>query len=259
MQKFIHAVSKGTRFNQIYIPKEWNDAFEPGDEVEVRLVRKGTEVYSTKYTPRLTPFKEKLAREIFSILSGFPAIRQAFIFGSFITQLVGFRDIDVLAVVDGPSDLKNKIEEALQRAINLQFHCITVAGDRFENLRKSCPLIRNMLLSCISNKPIRTLPPQEVDKGHIKFLLMMPEDILEITVGSRVYYDNLRRLIVIENFLDGKEAINAAVQAAMEKLLTQPLISMLKENDAMDSALLEKVREKVREKIAIIGKLLEVR
>ena len=256
MQTFIHTVSKGTNFNQIYIPREWRAIFEPGDEVEVRLVKKLISIYSAKNTPPLTPFKESLARQVFSLLRGFPAIGQVFIVGSFITQLIGFKDIDVLIVGDTASGPKLNIEEILQRAINLQFHCMVVPQSRFEKLRKSCPLIRNMLLACVSNKPIIPLPPKEIDKSHIQYLLMMPEDILEITVGSRSYYDNLRRLVVIENFLADKEAFNAVVQKTIERLLSQPLLGMVKDNIPIDDELLQKVRPTIREKIKAIRKLL---
>ena len=45
MQKeFIHKISKGSRFNQIYIPKEASN-FEVGDIVKVILLGKKQELY----------------------------------------------------------------------------------------------------------------------------------------------------------------------------------------------------------------------
>ena len=42
--RFIHKISKGSRFNQIYVPLE-NKEFEPGDLVEVRLLRKKINIH----------------------------------------------------------------------------------------------------------------------------------------------------------------------------------------------------------------------
>ena len=38
--KFEHKVSRGSKFNQIYIPTDKEKEFEPGDLVEVRLLKK---------------------------------------------------------------------------------------------------------------------------------------------------------------------------------------------------------------------------
>lgn len=257
---FTHVISKGSRFNQIYIPLEWKDAFEPGDEVEVKLVKKAAQIYAAKNVLKLTPFKEKIAHGAFSILGRYSQVRQAFIFGSFLTKLVDFRDVDVLAVVDdgddAPAKLEKKMKEGLQRLINLKFHLMLVPAGRFEELRKTCPLTRNMLLSCISNMPLQQLPPAKIDKNHLNYLLMMPEDILEIRVNSRTFYDNIRRLIVIENFLKHDEMPSDRVQEMMERMLPKPLIGMIEENEALDDRLLKKVRALILEKITAVRKLI---
>ena len=41
---FRKKVSKGSRFNQIYIPKYLEDEIEVGDEVEVKLIKKHVEL-----------------------------------------------------------------------------------------------------------------------------------------------------------------------------------------------------------------------
>ena len=69
--KFIHKVSKGSRFNQIYVPKGMEIKFGIGDVVEVRLLKKKEHLYYSKNLPKLGEFKEKLIKDIFSFLNQF--------------------------------------------------------------------------------------------------------------------------------------------------------------------------------------------
>ena len=66
--KFIHKVSKGSRFNQIYVPIQYSEDFEAGDFVEVRLLRKPLKIFYSQSIKKLSEFKEKLVKEIFSFL-----------------------------------------------------------------------------------------------------------------------------------------------------------------------------------------------
>ena len=61
--KFIHNVSKGSRFNQIYIPKSVEKKFEVGDTVEVKLIKKKKLIFTHNVT--LSAFKKKLIEEVF--------------------------------------------------------------------------------------------------------------------------------------------------------------------------------------------------
>ena len=79
--KFIHKISKGSRFNQIYIPKEMNSVFGIGDVVEIKLLSKKESFYYSKNLKKLTNYKENLVKEIFSSLASFSDIRQVFIVG----------------------------------------------------------------------------------------------------------------------------------------------------------------------------------
>ncbi len=64
--KFIHRVSKGTRFNQIYIPLQMHNHFEAGDLVEVTLLEKKDSLYYSKHLNKLNEFKENLIKKIYN-------------------------------------------------------------------------------------------------------------------------------------------------------------------------------------------------
>lgn len=247
--KFMHRVSKGSRFNQIYIPKKMEKTFEAGDIVKVELVKKKTEIFAEN--AKLSEFKKKLIEEIFSFLSRFE-IKQIFFIGSFLNQKTDYRDIDILIIADEKTE--KEIYEKLSDKFNLKFHLIAIPEPKFKILSETCPLTRSMLYSYASNHKFN-LPKQKIDKNHIKFLLMMPEDLLKIQAGSRVFYDSIRRLITIEKFLDNKELNSEKINSEL-KLLLGNLYKYSKNNGEINKEIIKKFRKIMKSKLNSIMKKL---
>jgi len=254
--KFVHKVSKGSRFNQIYVPKEMESVFDIGDIVEVRLLEKSLKLCYSKNLLKLTEFKEKLISEIFSFLSKFKEIEQIFVVGSFLTQKIEYNDIDIVVITDN-----KKIEETVYNKLvdrfNLKFHVISISKKNLSSLEQICPLTRSMFYYNISNKEFNLSLDKKIDKKHIEFLLMMPEDILEINVNSRVFYDNMRRLITIEGFLEGKDEDPIKVDDELKILIGELLFNYVKNNENLDTKEIKKLREIIKMKLVKINRLLK--
>ena len=240
--KFVHNVSKGSRFNQIYVPKEMKGEFEVGDLVEVRLLKKKAEIFFYN-TQEINNFKKSLIKKIFSSLPG--KIEQAFISGSFLSQLE-YNDIDLIIISE--FDLEKEIYCFLKKEFGLKFHLLIIPKERFSNLIKICPLTRSMLYHNVSNKKFN-LPERQIDFNHIKFLLMMPEDLLEIKTGSRVFYDSLRRLIAIEYFLRDKDEDVIKINADAEALIGKDILVSIKNNEEINDRILSNLREIIKFKL----------
>jgi predicted nucleotidyltransferase len=253
--KFIHQVSKGSRYNQIYIPKDAEGIFEVGDTVEVRLLRKKLELFCSKSPLQLPEFKKSLIKQIFSSLSNFHEISQVFIVGSFLTEKSDYNDIDLLVISKQKSELlEKKVFSYLTEKFQLKFHILSVSQESFINLQKICPLTRSMFYYFVSNKKFH--PEQEIiiDKKHIEFLLMMPEDLLKINANSRTFYDNIRRLIAIRRFLEKKDLDSVKINQELKELLGEALYSRLKNNEAINNDMLKKLRGIIKKKIIEIKK-----
>ena len=256
--EFEHKVSKGSRFNQIYIPKEMKSVFEVGDIVKVKLLKKKTEIYYSENLLRLEEFKEKLIKEIFSHLSIFPEIKQMFIVGSFLIEKVDYNDIDLIIITDKKQEnLEEKIYDYLIKKLQLKFHIIVIPENSFLDLLKVCPLTRSMFYYCISDKKFDLSKNIMLDKNHIKFLLMMPEDLLKITANSRLFYDNIRRLITINQFLENKDLNPVKINVRLKSLLGDYLYSQIKNNEPIDEIVIKRLRENIKENLNKIQKNLK--
>ncbi len=253
---FRKKVSKGSRFNQIYIPKYLENEVGVGDEVEVKLIKKHTEVYYSKEL-KLSKFKEDLTKDIFSFLSEFKEILDVFVVGSFLFSKIDYRDIDVVIITEKRINNFDKfVYDELINKFDLKFHVISIEKERFEYLLRVCPLARAMFSIYVSNKKINLEREKIIDKNHLRFLLMMPEDLLEIRLSSRVFFDNLRRLITIERFLDNKKLNLNEINLELKGLLSQKLYERMKNNEEIDEKKIGGIREIMKDKLKKIKEKL---
>jgi len=247
MKEFVHKISKGSRYNQIYIPQE-AEGFEVGDIVKVILLKKKTHLYSSKNF-KIGEFKKNLIERIFKLL---PGGKRVFIVGSFLFKKADYNDIDVLLIGNAGEE---GIYKLLTEKLGLKFHILTIKDNAFENLIKTCPLTRSMLSYFVSNKEFN-LPKYDFDINHIKFLLMMPQDLLKIEVNSRVFYDNIRRLIAIERFLEKNSLDSLKIEKEAKKLLGSLFLNT-KNNEAINNKDIKKIREIIKLKLKKIDKLIK--
>ena len=255
--KFEHKVSRGSRFNQIYVPKGMERIFEAGDIVEVRLVKKKELYYSTNLDSRkIGEFKEGIIRRILSHLGEFKEIRQAFVVGSFLTQKTEYNDIDVLLITNNKF-VENRAYVYLSGKIQLKFHVIAIPEERFVEILKICPMTRSMMQYFASDKEFKLPVKSEMDSNHIEFLLMMPEDLLKLNIsGGRVYFDAVRRLITIGRFMEGKLLDSIVIDSELKIILGKAFYDLSKRNESFSEKALENVREIIRREIERIRKRL---
>jgi len=255
--KFIHQVSKGSLYNQIYIPKEAENIFEAGDIVEVKLLKKKSFLYFSKALKNIGEFKEKLVKEIFSFLVKFSEIKQVFTVGSFLTEKVDYNDIDLLIITEKKiNGIEEKVYTQLIDKFQLRFHIISFPESSFLNLQNICPLTRSMLYYFVSNKKFEISQETKIDKQHLQFLLMMPEDLLKIKANSRIFYDNIRRLVTLSNFLENKSLNPVEISKKTSVLVGNFLCSQLRNNELINENDIEFLRKIIKKYLNKIRKKL---
>ncbi|PIN89638.1 hypothetical protein COU57_05760 [Candidatus Pacearchaeota archaeon CG10_big_fil_rev_8_21_14_0_10_32_14] len=260
--KFIHTISKGSRFNQIYIPKKLEHSFEVGDIVEVKIIEKKVRLFYSKSIKHLTPFKENIIKRIFAEINQFKEIKQIFVIGSFLTKNEDYNDLDILVVLRDEKIneklVEKRIYEHLVQSLQLKYHLIIIKESILNNLIKKCPLTRSMLYNFVSNNNFELTDEMVIDKNHTKFLLMMPEDTLKVKVASRVLYDSIRRLITIQRFLDKKDSIPSEIDKDTKKILGETLYNYTMNNEEIDDKIRNMLRAIIKIKLETINKKLDM-
>lgn len=199
MLTFKRKITKGSRFNQVYIPKEFESEFEPGDLVEVKLVKKALQLYVSRGV-KLTAFKQDLLTKALRVVRGL-GYADVLVVGSFLTKQVDYNDIDLVILADKVDD--ELIQNKLTKLFSQRFHVLSISPDRFLELLRFCPLTRSMLDHYVSIRGVTPLPTKEIRANHIEYLLMFAEDLLDVDVPSQVYLKTLRRLQLIKRFVGG--------------------------------------------------------
>jgi len=86
---------------------------------------------------------------------------------------------------------------------------------------------------------------------------MMPEDLLEIKMESRAFYDNLRRILTIEMFLENKNLDPIKIEQEIEKLIGIFLFSQLKNNQPIDNKIIKSLRKIIKTKLKKIKEAIK--
>ena len=253
--KFTHTISRGSRYNQIYIPKEMSSTFQVGDIVEIKLIEKKSQLYYSKNLSKLGEFKERLIREIFSFLSTNKEIKQIFMFGSFLTKDVDYKDIDIILVSE--KEIEEQVYNALIKKFSLKFHIISIPEKGLEESLKFSPMTRSMLYYFVSNKPFTVSKEIKVEKNHLLYLLMLPEDVLNIDIGTKMLYSSLRRLVTMGAFLENKEIAPDKIDNELIKDLGEFILDRIKEGESLGDKNLEKVRKIIKIRLNRVKKHLK--
>ncbi|MBI2660663.1 hypothetical protein HYX09_00165 [Candidatus Woesearchaeota archaeon] len=203
----------------------------------------------------LSEFKENLIKGIFSCIDGIAGAEYIFIVGSFLTEKVNYNDIDIVLV--GSARSEEYAYNMLTDKFNLKFHIISVQKKKLEDLLRICPLSRAMLSKFICNRDFKIPEETAVDKKHIQFLLMMPQDMLEIRLGSRAFFDNIRRLVTIEKFLKDKNPDIKEINDDLKRLIEPNLYEQIRNNGEIDDNAILILRKIIKAKLKSIMELLE--
>ncbi len=265
-QIFFNAnVSKGSKYDQIYIPKTLKGRIEPGDLVEIRLLSKSTTLFYSKGLKKLSEFKENLLLQVFkeirlAAMKKSHALESIFVIGSFLFEQVHYNDIDIIIATAKQMQEQEvkKLHEKLGEKFNQKFHIVNIPRERLESLLTYCPMTRAMLNAYVSDRPnIITTKIKVVEKNHIEFLLMMPEDLLTTTLSSKIFLDNLRVLVTIDLFLENKEPSYHNMIKTQQTILGDELYARMKSNDLLFEDEIKNIRKIFREKIKDIRKKLK--
>jgi len=196
-------------------------------------------------------------KKVFSDLQRFNEIKTIFVVGSFLYETV-YNDIDIIIITNKERKVSEEnIENLLIKTFNQKFHVLLFNEEKLRILMEKDPLTRVMLNNYISNKKIDFDYKKKIDEKHILFLLMMPKDLLELKMPSKIFYDNLRRLIAIEEFLRNKNLERQDLLNKIKKEINIKLLDKIKNNEEINDEEIGILRRLIRVKIKNIRGMMK--
>ena len=225
----IGKISRGSRMDQVYIPKERGPGYEVGASVLINpVVKKERQKLYYYNIKRLEPIKVAIIADVMGYLEGFENVLVA---GSFIEEGFNFEDIDIIVVTEEKVDCKS-IEGHFREATGVKTHIIAVG---FKTLLKGVstdPLFQMLTSKFVSKKRVIFRAWNKINYKMLDLHLLKSELFIinfEFLTG-REKYKLVRNLIAIMLFLDGRKVNAESVNHEIGRYFGKGAVRELKEN-----------------------------
>lgn len=215
--ELIAKISKGTKMDQIYIPKN-RPSLSIGEYVKITPVQpQKEESYFIYHLKNIPPLKIELVKRIFKIINSIIAPSNIIITGSFLEKGFNFKDIDIILITETAS----KIEKKLEEKIKIPVHLITFNKKSFLEALKIDPLWRLMLTECISKKRLTPLPSKKINHKYLDAHLIKSKLLIDNFdyLSGKEKYKLTRNLIAIYLFIKNKKISKTNIEKEIRKKL----------------------------------------
>jgi len=243
--ELISKVSKGTRMDQIYLPKN-RTGMPAGQYVIVSSLEDGL-IKNNESKPffrgidSIEPLKLMIIKNIFEILEK-ENPENIIITGSFLDRGFRFNDIDILFVKENNPDIK-RLKEKIEN-IGIKAHLIPIENKTLISGISTDPLYSMMLSKCISKKRIIINEKRNIDYKLLDLNLLKSKSLIDnfdILNGEEKYYLTLN-MISILLFVQNKKLSKKLVEDSIEKTFNIE-IEKIKYNLIEKSEFIKKYKE----------------
>ena len=212
MVELIGKVSKGSKMDQIYIPKNRN-AMSVGSYVVVKpLTTEKQEIKPYFYNVTIAPIKVEIIKNIMQIIDKNTDNENIIITGSFLEKGFQFNDIDIL-VIGG--NIKEKI---LEEYLGIKVHLISITNNALIKGLETDPLYNLMLSRCVSKKRIIYNIKRKINYKLLDLHLLKSKINNFGSLKGKEKYEIIRNLIAIRRFVAKKIVNKQEVDSEINKL-----------------------------------------
>ena len=259
--ELISKVSKGSKMDQIYIPKN-RVGFDIGNYVIIKpLTEKkllgNLYFYGIKL---IEPIKLGLVREVMGVIeSNIEKYENIIVTGSFLDEGFQFNDIDIIIISEYNANM-SRINREVEKRTGIKVHILILDNKTFTIGLKTDPLYQMMLSKCIAKKRFVYKTEHKLDYKMLDLHLLKSKilmDNFDVLSGNEKY-DLVRNMMAIYLYL-GKEKVNKAmVDNEIKKNFRLADISQLKQNLIDKNLFLKRYRLIYSEAFAKILKGIEI-
>ena len=233
MVELISRVSKGSRMDQVYIPKNRAD-FAIGSYVVIKPLKAmpKEEIKPFFYTVKhLEPIKSRIIEEIFRDIEEIVKCDNIIIMGSFLEEGFKFNDIDVIVVSENKFNEKH-LEEVLENKIGAKFHISCISNKALLKGLSTDPLFKAMLTKCVSRRRFIYKIKPKLNYKLLDLHLLKSKPLIENfdLLNGNEKYKMARNLVAINQFINEKEVTKDKIELAIDNLFGSKTAQKLKEN-----------------------------
>ncbi len=247
--ELISRVSKGTKMDQIYLPKN-RHGLSIGSYVVVKPIETPRKVEVTKpyfyNIKNLEPIKTKIAEELFrEIDKSIHKYDNLIITGSFLDNGFTFNDIDVLIVSEDKINIA-ELSSKLEQISGIKTHLILISNKTLLAGLSTDPLYQTMLSKCIAKKRIIYKITPKIDYKLLDFHLFKSKMIIDnfdFLDGNEKYYLT-RNMIAILEYVKSNKISRDKIDQEIKNIFNLSDVELIKKN-VLDKKEFVKIFKKV--------------
>ena len=241
MVELIGKISRGTRMDQIYIPKERLPGFDAGTFVLIKPVLEKEKANPFYYNvPNLEPIKTVIIGEI---LDYFKHFENVVITGSFLEKGFDFEDIDVILMADKKIGESNA-ERHFKSSLGINVHITALDHRTLLKGLKTDPLFQMMLSRFVSKKRVIFKFKNEVNYKLLDLHLLKSKALIgnfDFLVGKEKY-KMARNLFAIKIFMENKKISAESINNDINGYFGKNAVENIKEN-LLDKGFIDKYKK----------------
>ena len=230
VKRLIKKISKGARFNQIYLQKNEGIGFEPGKSVVIspleNIIAKEPSIF--EYNVKLESLKREIVKSVFKIADRYGYYDNIIITGSFLDEGFNFEDIDIIII--NPKNIeKDKLKNSIEENTGIKPHLILIDSESFNKGIKRDPLFRLMIDRYVSAKRAIFRKDREINYKLLDIYLLKNKNLIEgydlFSIKQRKKL--LRDFISIKLFSENKEVTIKNIEKEINRLFGKDIIESL--------------------------------
>ena len=222
--EIISKVSKGSKMDQIYIPKN-RPGFTAGNFVVIKPLEAEREKPAGKLyfygVKELEPIKLEIIHEVLRIVDKLLSdYENIIVTGSFLEEGFNFNDIDILIVTKYKINQK-AITEDIKKKTGVRGHILSLSNKELSNGLETDPLYQMMLSRCAAKKRFLYKTKRRINYKLLDLHLIKSKalpDNFDILSGKEKY-DLIRNAVAICLYLDKKKVSVDSVDREIKKVL----------------------------------------
>ncbi len=247
----ISKISKGSRMDQIYIPKSRIPGYEIGKTVLIKPIEETKPIKPFYYnTQKIEPIKTIIIEKITNYLH---YTENLIITGSFLDKGFNFNDIDLIILDEKQLNL-DKIRKELENNIGIEFHIIQVDNKTLLQGLNTDPLFQAMLSRFVSKKRLVYRIKKQINYKLLDLHLLKSKALIDgfDYLKGHEKYNLIRNIITIELFIKNKKITTENINKEIRKYFKVE-VRDIKEN-IIDKNILHKYKRKHKKIFNIIMK-----
>jgi len=231
--EIIGKVSKGSKMDQIYIPKN-RAGLAIGDYVVVKPLegKKPIEKFYFYGIKGVEPIKLGIIKDIMRIIEkNIESYGNLIVTGSFLDEGFHFNDLDLIFVAE--NEIKtNIVKKEIKEKTGIQAHILTLNNKSLVRGLEVDPLYQMMLSRCIVSNRLVFKAKHRVDYKLLDLHLLKSKTLIDNFdfLSGNEKYDLVRNMLAIWLYMNGKKVNKEIVDREIKKSLGLNDINKLKQN-----------------------------